>query len=142
MVQTMNNERNKSLVFTFFWIVLILNMIVLVFQGLFSILDIILMRELTAILVICTIVLNLCLISVNFKILDLNEKGDRMIKNLVWIYLIFFFFAIILIMLGPIMQALRTNPRLIILILSRIGIYGIFIFGAMISLFDIQLLQK
>lgn len=88
-----------------------------------------------------TILYNILFIIINFDIIDRKSQAGRLIKNLLWIYLVFLFFATFFVMIHPISNALGGGGRGP-LILFFIGYYGMFIFGLCIFILDIKNLNN
>ncbi|MHA1270625.1 MAG: hypothetical protein ACTSPY_12605 [Candidatus Helarchaeota archaeon] len=132
-------KTNKKIFISFFWIGLILNIVTIVFH-IISTIGILILQEPTGYLMIISIIYNIFLIILNFNIINRADKSGKLIKNLLWLDLVFFYFWTIVIAIYPIKLFLINNNlfNLIISILFFVVYYGIFGFGVLISFLDIR----
>jgi len=138
-VINMAYKTNKKIFISFFWIGLILNIVTIVFH-IISTIGILILQEPTGYLMIISIIYNIFLIILNFNIINRADKSGKLIKNLLWLDLVFFYFWTIVIAIYPIKLFLINNNlfNLIISILFFVVYYGIFGFGVLISFLDIR----
>lgn len=133
-------DGNKNLFKVLFWIGLIFNVCSILLH-LVSLLILDILQEITALLMIFTISYDILFIIINFNIIERKSQAGRLIKNLLWIYLVFLFFATFFVMINPILSALGGGGRGT-QILFFIGYYGIFSFGLCIFILDIKNLNN
>ncbi|MHA1312000.1 MAG: hypothetical protein ACTSQO_13880 [Candidatus Helarchaeota archaeon] len=131
----MSNVKNyENYLKIFFITCLLLNAMTIITHIISLVVIFSIFRELTGLLMLITFTLNFLLIIINFQIINRKEKKGKRIKNILWIYLVFIIIAILFIFLYHISLGLINKPvPTCILILYFIGIYGIFIFGILIS---------
>ncbi|MBD3227646.1 MAG: hypothetical protein GF329_05615 [Candidatus Lokiarchaeota archaeon] len=136
----MKLKNNIVLFKILFWIGLILNLASILFH-LISIFAFGIIQEMTAFLMVITIFYDIIFIVINFSIVNRNEKNGAQIKNLLWFYLVFLFFAVFFMAMNPLISALEIE-NILIQMLFFIGYYGIYSFGITIFVLDLKNLNN
>ena len=139
--EIMKFDENKIYFVIFFWTSLIINTLTILFH-IISSLEIIVIQEFTGILMLLTLIINFLLIIINFQIIDRKDKNGKMIKNLLWLYLVLLNFSIVFLMIDKIRIAFGFGSQLFVfMFLFFVVIYSIYGFGLLISIFDVKYLN-
>ncbi|MBD3228786.1 MAG: hypothetical protein GF329_11425 [Candidatus Lokiarchaeota archaeon] len=130
---------SKSIIKYYSFIVLIINILTFLFN-LLPFLGLITIKIAASILFIVTFFINFCLIILNFKLVNRKDpKGGRWIKNVCWITIFVYFFAIFFLGVSPFLYSFLNIFNIPYLILAYSIFFGM---GILIGILDLLNLNR